>query len=274
MISTRMLLPITAALGASVSWASTGAFAADLPPIYETPLYQTVPEVQPVEIGSGWYLRGDVGYGFKSETDSKWSVEYFDGTTASSFDSGRYDALDIDDDVQFAIGAGYQLTDFLRADATATRYTGDAVLSDGTLGDVRHGDLTAYELMANAYADLGTFVGFTPYVGAGAGATQVNVSQSSCSFNGGSCDIGGTFDTSSTDADDWRFTYSLMAGVAYDVSQNLAIDIGYKFTDVDGGSYPSVTATRRATGEQYRLKQSDDGYQRHAVTVGLRYSLW
>jgi opacity protein-like surface antigen len=30
-----------------------------------------------------------------------------------------------------------------------------------------------YGFMANGYVDLGTFVGFTPYVGAGAGVTRV-----------------------------------------------------------------------------------------------------
>ncbi len=274
MISIRMLLASTAALGTLVS----SAVAADLPPIYDTPLYQSVPEVQPVEIGSGWYLRGDVGYGFKSKTDSDWSIQRSDGVTTNAFDQGTYRDLDVGSDVQFAIGAGYRFTDYLRGDVTASRWTADAALAAGasTLAGVdnRGADMTGYELMANAYADLGTFVGFTPYLGAGAGATKLKVSETSCSLNGGACDLGGTYRYASTDSDDWRFTYSLMAGLAYDLSTNLKLDVGYKFTDVAGASYPSSTATNRLTGEEYRRQQTDDGFQRHAVTVGLRYSLW
>ncbi len=270
MISIRMLFASAAALGALVA----SATAADLPPIYDAPLYQSVPEVQPVEIGTGWYLRGDVGYGFNSQADSDWSIEQRNGSAATPFGKGSYSDLDIDNDVQFGIGAGYRFTDYLRVDATASRYTADAVLADGTFGDVRKADVTGYELMANAYADLGTFMGFTPYLGAGAGATKLDFTETSCSLNGGSCDFGGTFQYSSSDASDWRFTYSLMAGIAYDLSRNLKLDLGYKFTDVAGASYPSSTVTEVATGDQYRLTQTDDGFQRHAVTLGLRYSLW
>lgn len=250
------------------------AFAADLPPIYETPIYTAAPELQPVEIGNGWYLRGDVGYGFESKTDSKWSIDHWDHFNTTKFGSGRYKELELEDNAEFSVGAGYTFNHYLRTDITASRYESEIGLADGSYDNVRKADLTAWELMANAYVDLGTFVGFTPYVGAGAGATHIAIEENNCSYNGGGCDLGGLFTYESHEADDWRFTYSLMAGVAYDLTQNLKLDVGYKFSDIEGGSMPSNTVTHIGDGDEFRMKQEDDGFQRHAVRVGVRYSLW
>ena len=45
-------------LGAAALFAATPALAADYDP---PPLLEPAPEYQPVEIGNGWYLRGDGG---------------------------------------------------------------------------------------------------------------------------------------------------------------------------------------------------------------------
>jgi opacity protein-like surface antigen len=129
------------------------AKAADLDRIIYAPeLNRTVP----VEIGNGWYLRGDIGYSVDTSSDR-------------AFDDWR-----LDSDFSGGLGVGYQFTDFLRADVTADYTEGDV---DGRFaGDINpfSSDFRAYTLLANAYVDLGTFVGFTPYVGAGAGGTYVD----------------------------------------------------------------------------------------------------
>ena len=59
-LTMKPVLRIALALFA-VGLAPLHALAAD----YDPPIYvDEAPEYQPVEIGSGWYLRGDVGYAF------------------------------------------------------------------------------------------------------------------------------------------------------------------------------------------------------------------
>ena len=262
MISIRMLIASAATLGALV----TSAAAADLPPIYETPLYQSVPEVQPVEIGSGWYLRGDVGYQFKRDFEIE-SDAFADPAGHTPIDSYRFTGLDLDAGANYQVGAGYQFTDYLRADATFGYWNND--ISRVTRGSYDFAaSAKAYELMANAYADIGTVVGITPYVGGGIGGVRMDYDVS-CSNNGGGCDF-----VSSYGEKDWRFAYSLMAGLSYDVSKNLKVDLGYRYMNVEGGNLGTVTNAVPSSSLASLNKVKDDGFDSHSIRVGLRYSLW
>ncbi|MDY8110734.1 outer membrane protein [Fulvimarina sp. 2208YS6-2-32] len=272
MMNTTKFVTVLAA--STCLWAVSHASAADLPPIYSTPIYEAAPELQPVEIGNGWYLRGDVGYAFESETDSQWTVDRWNPTFNSRFAQGQHDGAEIDGGAEVTVGAGYRFTDYVRADVTATRFETEATFNVDEFEVVRSADITAWQVMANAYVDLGTFVGLTPYVGGGVGSTHLKFEDNTCSYAGGGCDFGGAFRYASQETDDWRFTYSLMAGVSYDVSQNLKLDVGYRFSDIEGGQSSSATFTELASRDEYRLKHEDDGFERHAISVGLRYSLW
>ena len=163
--------------------ASGGAVAADLSPIYDMPEYQSVPEVQPVEIGTGWYLRGDVGYQFESDLDTSFGVD----VNGVSVLSGSSDGLQLPATAAFSAGIGYKFNEFLRADATVGYWGSDV---DGA--SLRAGSLSldteakAYEVMANAYVDLGTYAGFTPYLGAGAGGVHVSYNLD-CDYGGVDC---------------------------------------------------------------------------------------
>lgn len=139
---------------AMLAYAGTAVSAADLEPA-------------PVEDDSGWYLRGDAGYGFVSNGD---------------------------DDFVAGIGVGYQFNDMLRADIR---------------GDINDID----SVLGNIYLDF-SWAGFlTPYIGAGAG------------YGWASGDDG--------------FTYALMAGLAFDLSDNLKVDVGYRFREATvSGSNP------------------------------------
>ncbi|NDW06119.1 outer membrane protein [Jiella pacifica] len=249
--------------------ASGTAIAADLSPIYDMPTYESVPEVQPVEIGTGWYLRGDVGYQFKSDLDTSFDASINGATVAS----GTYDGLELPASASFSAGIGYKFNEFLRADATFGYWSRDvdgAGLTSGALSVDT--EATAYELMANAYVDLGTYAGFTPYLGAGAGGVQVSYDLK-CNYAG--IDCSSTYDSLGIEeGSDWRFAYSLMAGVSYDVSQNLKFDLGYRFTDVDGGEMLSISGVDTSTGNTFNATSRDDGFQRHTIQAGIRYSLW
>ncbi|WAJ27063.1 outer membrane protein [Antarcticirhabdus aurantiaca] len=273
-------LNTTLLAGALILAAGVGtARAADILPVDMPPIYSEAPELVPVEVGNGWYLRGDVGYDFESETRRNHSINL-------PLTSQEYDGNDItiDDGYGFSVGAGYQFTDFLRGDVTGRYAKADV---GGELQNLAYcvwaepcdasddAEMTRWEVMANAYVDLGTISGFTPYVGAGAGAVQVDYENATINY----CDnqlFGHGVGCASINAEgekDWRFAYSLMAGVSYDVSSALKLDVGYRFLDVDGGGAYRI-GSPLLDGVNMGLNTEDDGFKLHTVQAGLRYSLF
>ena len=258
------------------------ANAADIigdPPVVELP---------PVEQFGGWYLRGDI------------SADWVD-TFTSTYIGNTYTTSDIDQGYNFGIGVGYQITEFLRADLTVERFGSDfngttagscAFTAGGTAivgscTSVESAKFSAWTGMANAYVDLGTFSGITPYAGLGLGAsyvswdsyqsidtcTRASVATNSCFLAGSAAYVapgaGGVTSTRTTSFDgnqSWLFTYAFMAGFSYDLTENLKLDAGYKYTNIATGAIidnigGGVSVDHTALGV-------------HAVRLGLRYQIW
>jgi len=260
------------------------AGAADYePPIVDSfPIDQTAPEFVPVEIGSGWYLRGDVGYAITGATGAFRFRAFDTGTyTPGTFASAAYNG-----DLSFGVGFGYRFTDMLRADLTADnfslRFNGARTFGSpcpgagaGTTCSASDAaSVNAWSIMANGYVDLGTVARFTPYVGAGVGLTYANWGAASTTYTcaSGAC-AGATQVLPHAGIDSWRFTYAAMAGFAYDVSSNMKLDVGYTFRHVAGGdmfAFPAVSQAAGASGAE----ASDPGFNQHVFKIGLRYELW
>lgn len=248
---------------AAMAFAGSG-LAGDLPPEIK------MQEVS-VKDAQGFYVRGDMGYAF---------ADHHRGATidGDEFDSSRFDGGDFSG----AVGVGYQFNDLFRADITGDLFRGDF---DGRFSDAGpcaggaagtgcaykdSSSYTAASLMANGYVDLGTVAGFTPYVGAGLGATRLDWSSAhvtgSCVDGAGSCGgAGGTSARYGGDTD-WRFTYALMAGVSYDLGSSLKLDLGYRFSHVAGGDMFGSSADG--------ISGRDGALARHEVRVGLRFVTW
>lgn len=274
-------------LAASTVLATGAALAADYdPPVFEAPVVED--EYVPVEVGSGWYLRGDVGYVGKA---SMGDVNYrtFDPLT-STYGNSSFDTTGLGEDWTYGIGFGYRFTDYLRADATwdmfggdfsgstssATECPGEAVGTGCRTEDSAGMDGMAF--MANAYVDLATFKGFTPYLGVGAGMAKVEwnnlTNQPYCVDLGGPACSGLPLTPAiHPGISSWRFAYSFMAGVGYDINNFLKLDVGYRYRAVAGGDmfgWDAATAASGASG----IQGTDDGFGMHEVKVGLRYELW
>ena len=252
----------------------TSGYAADLyqPQVIEAP----VQEAAIVETG-GWYLRGDAGWSYNKMR----GAHYFQGSNDLDTD---FDTASLKNGFTIGGGVGYQINDHFRTDVTLD-YMFKSDFHGSTSGGGAGGgacavactstdvaSLTALSLLANAYVDIGTYGSFTPYVGAGIGGTYVkwnDLENTSCADDGSGCD-----DTYfHRGRKSWRFTYALMAGLAYDISPNLKLDLGYKYTHVAGGDmfdWDSASAAAGATGVQGK----DDGFSSQEVRIGLRYELW
>ena len=261
--------------------------AADLDSVLYAP---QLPRTVPVEIGNGWYLRGDVSYNFSTDGDATSYRTYH--LTSHAYGTQNYSTSDFETDWGVGAAVGYQLTNWFRAEAALDYYRGTFGTSTSTSSPCLSGFIgpdntgcsidgsagfNSWGVMANAYVDLGTYVGFTPYVGAGVGLTQVDfkdyLSTSTCVDGAASCNALPAVSLTHPGGSDWRFTYALMAGVSYNLSKNLKADIGYRYINVDGGDtydFDSIATAAGATGVQ----GTDNGYHVHQIRASLRYSLW
>ena len=241
------------------------AMAADLVADIEM---EDVPELAGIETVTGWYARGDIGYNAGVNADT--SYRTFDGSSYTT-QSG---AGDFSKDVSLNLGVGYTFTDMFRADVTVGRisaaFDGSGACDPSAPVDCERtarADFAGYSVLANAYVNLGTIIGLTPYVGAGVGYTYLKwddiQTQNRC--GGILCD--GSAVTSHPGESGWRPTYALMAGVAYDVTDTLKLDIGYRYLNIDGGGmYGWDVASAGATG----LQAEHDNISTHEIRLGLR----
>lgn len=225
---------------------------------------------------NGFYLRGDLGYSGWADEGSP-SFDVFNpatGTTAGhAFDATRFGRP-----LSGSLGVGYQINDMARAELTADyfegRFDGDAFTAEPCAGSLPPAGcryettarFSAIGVMANGYVDLGTLAGFTPYLGAGLGVTHLrwgDISQAECTALAAGC-LGAESRTSPDGENSWRFTYALMAGASYDLTDRLKIDIGYRYSQIGKGDMFG--------GSTFQAK--DDGFSRHEIRAGLRLSLW
>ena len=312
----RMLRALKTVLiaGCVLAGFANSGFAAD----QDLPIFiEDAPELQSVEIGNGWYIRGDIGVNFAGKHLTK---EY-----APAGALGVRYLEDFGDAINVGAGVGYQVNDYFRVDAGLERLFGSSFSSTQLLTDPsalglptsRRGpcigwrevvdpvagtvrvqadiqncldvDSATYEatnLMANAYIDLGTYVGFTPYIGAGLGVARVSWKEETDATTCVPVDPGvyaegcaafGTVNQPlpntpytengiTNEGIDYRLSYALMAGVAYNVSQNVKLDLSYRMLNVGGNDINY--------GVNPGSDMAKDGFGTQQVRLGVRYSLW
>jgi outer membrane protein OmpA-like peptidoglycan-associated protein len=114
------------------------------------------------------------------------------------------------------------------------------------------GSMEADSVMLNFLYDIPIkFASFTPYIGAGAGASWINA------------DNVGTASFGSVDDRDMVWAYQGIVGVASDLAPNWKITLDYRyFSTFDDPKFNSSVGTGKVEGE----------YTDHMVMVGLRYT--
>ncbi len=298
-------LKIALIAGCTVLGFANNGLASDL----DMPIFaDQAPDLQPVEIGNGWYIRGDIGLNINGKHDS------------SEYQHGNVKYLDnFADKVNAGVGVGYQLNDFLRVDGGvehlfASNFSATTriappdpspcyearrqTVTNGVLGtptiysipdcfDIDTAKYSAINSMANAYVDLGTYVGFTPYLGAGIGLARVEweevtdstlcVPENSTSFIdtcaatvGAPPPVAGQSYTEkgiTNTGTDYRMSYALMAGVGYKASKNVTLDLSYRILNV-GGKDITYSTPNPGSG------MAKDGFGTQQLRLGFRYSLW
>ncbi|MCT8971747.1 outer membrane protein [Microbaculum marinisediminis] len=246
-------------LAASIAaMAMTGvARAADVP---------IVPYVEPVPVG-GWYLRGYIG--MSNQQLGKLDNVLFTPGTVEFLDSGGFDAAPI-----YGIGVGYEFNEWFRADLTG-EYRGKASFTaldrydfngDNIWDGSNDYSANKYEwlLMANAYVDLGTWWGITPYVGGGIGASRNTISN----FQDINTPNGGVAYAPS--ASKWNFAWALHAGAGWEVTQNVTVDLGYRYVDLGDGETGDIVGYNGLNTVNNPM--IFDSLTSHDVHLGVRYA--
>lgn len=238
--ASAMIVASTITLGTTFS-----ASAADMPE------YVPIDAPEPLPLPAGnWYLRGDIGYKIYEDPNGFYDLAGY----GSMFDE------QLDNTGVIGIGAGYRFNEYFRVDATLDYEFGADMR--GSLpcpcgpGSVESASLDAWTGLINAYVDLGTYSGLTPYVGAGVGVSLLRTdsveSDSPGAYYG---------------ADTWNFAWALMAGVGYDVSDRLTLDVNYRYMNLgDARSYTPASAPGPGVVEWNDIAA-------HELRVGLRYGL-
>ncbi|PRA78901.1 hypothetical protein CQ054_21885 [Ochrobactrum sp. MYb29] len=254
----------------TASCLATNAYSADPVELIDagiqsSPLDQNV--TLPVEVISGWYLRGDISGVFSRPRTFVGGDDTIRRVNNASFNKQP----------AFAAGIGYQLTDNFRSDLTVgynqsylrtAPYTAGGC-TNGVVDGCQSSDVMRsnnWEVLANVYVDLPTEYGFIPYVGAGLGLARVSYKSGSRHFgcvNDGQVNDCGIASTT-TGGVSWRPAWNLMAGIAVPISDFLFLDIGYKYTGTGNGTAYTVMDERH----------KDRGLSSHELRAGLRLNSW
>lgn len=209
-----------------------------------------------VEIGNGWYLRGDVGYlSYQTPKDVGFGL-------APPLDAER-----IEDTWSAGVGIGYQFTSWMRADVTVdhrfgAQFSGTRPNPTYGLGYVRdQADVESSAALFNLYADLGTWGAVTPYVGVGLGVAGNRLTGISREAYALGLPAGSAVLSPHTT---YNLAWALMAGVAVDMGYGFKIDLGYRYSQLGD-------ARTRMDGPGLGLKLED--LKSHEIRIGARYQI-
>ncbi|MFF9553024.1 outer membrane protein [Methylobacterium fujisawaense] len=263
------------------------------------------PPPPPIEVGGGWYLRGDVGASIYTRP------RYSDAYDYTGYpDANRAFGNTIGGGGFAGVGVGYQFTPFLRGDITgeyrySTGLRGSEYYKgpdfDNGLGSYgvnkSSGNFDSAVVLANAYFDLGTWYGITPFIGGGVGYAFNHVSSYSTNqqftsptyaydYTNAGCgcipyapvyDPNGNavYNTNSgskfyKDKTTGSLAWALHAGLAYNVTDALKIELAYRYLNL-GKAETGPGFVPCCTGSLQAIKVKD--IEAHDVKIGLRYYL-
>jgi outer membrane protein OmpA-like peptidoglycan-associated protein/opacity protein-like surface antigen len=214
---------------------------------------------------AGWYLRGNVGYG--SSTDIDFSGDLVGDVEGEGNAAG-------------SLGVGYDFGNNWRLEVDGSQLWDDL----GAIGDASNteADIRYNTVMLNAIYDFSDFGAWEPYVGAGIGVARAKLSASAHSFGDLSNPSAALRNPACPNADVCVFTshdngvaWQLLAGLGYEISDNLTWDTQYRYLNVGELDFGGIGANfapnliNLAGGTS--LTTTADGAGSHSLMTGFRY---
>jgi opacity protein-like surface antigen len=199
----------------------------------------------------------------------------------------RTEGLGFDSASIFGIGLGYQFNSWLRFDATG-EYRGRSNFhgADHWVDAAGRPQANNYSgsksetlLLVNAYADLGTWWGITPFIGVGIGSSYnmthsfrddgiVNIDPAIGAACGGQC----ASITYAADKGKWNLAWAAHAGLAYRVTPAFAVELAYRYVDLGSAvtGLPNISYEPGFAGQNtWTMK----GLTSHDLKLGVRWMI-
>ena len=205
-------------------------------------------DYSPEPVGPSWYVSIFGGWSLPDDLDVD-----FVGLSSTEL-SG---SIDLDNGFMAGIAAGGRFTPWLRADVELSGHwhdiNGEEVFETSggsSLSYDLEGDVNALFVLANLWIDFPVGEMIRPYIGGGAGIGRLDA------------DISTTSGSSVIDDSDWGFAYQLGAGIAFDLTPNMVVDVGYRFKAINAELEVDTVPTTSDTDADYRS---------HNLLVGLRF---
>ncbi|MGB0907751.1 MAG: outer membrane beta-barrel protein [Maricaulaceae bacterium] len=220
------------------------------------------PTVAYAQDESGWYLRGNAGYGVHTDIDITGDVV---GDVESEGNAAG------------SVGLGY---DF----GNNWRLEGDFAQLQTDLGAISQYPNTSAKLetktaMINAIYDFSGFGRWEPYIGAGIGIVRGNATIQASDFPSGSVGAPGVVNVSNPTCvggvacsfkdGDTGLGWQLLAGVGYAISDNLTWDTHYRYLNSTNLDFKGAKAP--ALGSLAAAAASYEDVGAHALMTGFRY---
>ncbi|MBB8823103.1 porin family protein [Escherichia coli] len=215
---------------------------------------------------SGFYLTGKAGASVVSLSHQRFlsgneeeTSKYKGGDDHDTVFSGGI-AAGYDFYPQFSIPVRTELEFYARGNAD-TKY--NLYKDDWSRGDLKN-EVSVNTLMLNAYYDFRNDSAFTPWVSAGIGYARIHQKTTGIStWDYGYGSSGRESLSRSGSAD--NFAWSLGAGIRYDVTPDIALDLSYRYLDAGDSS----VSYKDEWGDKYK---SEVDVKSHDIMLGVTYN--
>lgn len=254
-----MIVAAALAIGQTVPAGAAGLLPA--------PVIEPVPIPEPVAVRD-YYFRAFIGI----------TNQDIDTFTNAVIQAGTFTIVDTNFDSSpfIGLGFGYIHSDQFRLDLTG-EYRGksdfqgldtyvDVGCGPGVCTNEHTGIKSEWLLLANAYWDITTYHGFTPYVGAGIGVAAVSLD----GFKDVNLVTNGLY--WARDNTEWNLAWALHTGFSYDIAPDLALDFGYRFTYLGDGKTGNYFTYDPGAPQPLGPTTLKDIVS-HDVHIGLRWAL-
>ena len=191
------------------------------------PVAEPVAEPLPVvsrASGRSCYWRFDAGASLSTKPDGDFFYQAAGGGLGAT---SQITNVDMDNGAVFDVGVGCAFGNGFRSDLVLSLRTQKDITGDPQPADPVWAPLASHSLMANFYYDFdfGRTMGITPYVGVGVGlayhsmddVTWIDPANNTWQIAG---------------AEQLEVAWSLMAGASYQLSDRMALDVGYRYVDL------------------------------------------
>jgi len=210
---------------------------------------------------TGWYVRGNVGYGTFTDAD---------------LTGGMVGDVEAEGNVAGSLGVGYEMNNNWRVELDGSSLWNDMGGIDNT--PQSYAKFRGTSVMLNLIYDFEDFGRWEPYVGAGLGFMRGKLDAESHNYVNAS----GTPITSPVCSDlcvvrddNTSTAWNLLAGLGYDISDNLTWDTQYRYIQASDMDFDGVRtnfvpfSTAVASTAPFSVDYEDVGA--HLLMTGFRY---